>query len=35
MAIPATITDDIKRGVTSQKTHRALNNSLIINSINV
>ena len=34
MAIPATITDDIKRGVTSQKTHRVLNNSLIINYLN-
>lgn len=30
MSIPATIDDDIKRGVTSQKTHRALNNSLLI-----
>lgn len=34
MAIPATIPDDIKRGVTSQKTHRVLNNSLRINYTN-
>lgn len=30
MSIPATIADDIKRGVKSQKTHRAFNNSLLI-----
>ena len=34
MSIPATITDDIKRGVKSQKTHRVLNNSLRINYAN-
>lgn len=34
MAIPATIKDDIKRGVTSQKTHRTLNNSLCIHYTN-
>lgn len=34
MSIPATIPDDIKRGVTSQKTHRVLNNSLRINYAN-
>ena len=30
MSIPATIDDDILRGVQSQKTHRALNNTLLI-----
>lgn len=34
MVIPATIQDDIKRGETSQKTHRMLNNSLIIDYAN-
>lgn len=34
MSIPATIPDDIRRGATSQKTHRVLNNSLCINYAN-
>lgn len=34
MAIPATIKEDIRRGITSQKTHRVLNNSLCIQYTN-